>query len=96
MSSTRGRVVIGALATVLIAGVGPTMAFQAEVHRYYESMKDICRTGVTPEMTALWAQAVRAMDAARYGGGQGNNFAGVKSPTDTWLDCFQGPGDGKE
>lgn len=96
MSSTCGRVVIGALATVLIAGVGPTMAFQAEVQRYYESMKDICRTGVTPEMTALWAQAVRAMDAARYGGGQDNNFAGVKSPTDSWLDCFQGPGDGKE
>jgi hypothetical protein len=91
MSSTRGLVVVGALATVLIAG-GPTMAFQVEVQRYYESTKDICRTGVTPEMTALWVQAVRAMDAAR----QANNFAGIKSPTDTWLDCFQSPGDGKE
>ena len=97
MTSTRGLAVIGALAAVLAAGVGPTMAFQAELQRYYDSMRDICRTGVTSQMTAAWMQAVRAMDAARYGGGRdGNNFSGIKSPTDTWLDCFQAPGDGKE
>jgi hypothetical protein len=96
MTSTRGLAVIGVLAAVLAAGVGPTMAFQAELQRYYDSMRDICRTGVTSQMTAAWMQAVRAMDAARYGGGRDGNFAGIKSPTDTWLDCFQSPGDGKE
>jgi hypothetical protein len=83
---------IVACVVVLLAWVGPTMANQTEVQRYYESMKNICRTGVMPEMTAAWLQARQAMDAAR----DGNNFAGLKSPTETWLDCFQSPGDGKE
>ena len=77
---------------VVLACVGPTMAFQTEIRQYYDSMKDICRTGVTPEMTLAWIRARQAMDAAR----QSSNFAGLKSPTDTWLDCFQSPGDGKE
>ena len=82
---------------MLFTTAGPTVAFQAEVQRYYESMKDICRTGVTPQMTAAWGQAQQALDTARYGGGRdGNNFAGIKSPTDAWLDCFQSPGDGKQ
>jgi hypothetical protein len=82
---------------MLCATAGPTMAFQFEVQAYYESMKDICRTGVTPEMTAAWTRARDALDAARYGGGRdGINFAGIKSPADTWLDCFQSPGDGKQ
>jgi hypothetical protein len=55
-------------------------------------MKDICRTGPLPDMTATWLRARQAMDAAR----ESNNFAGLKSPTDAWLDCFQSPGDGKE
>jgi hypothetical protein len=87
----RLRAIVGGVVVVL-AGVGPTMAYQTEVQRYYESMKDICRTGVMPEMAAAWLQASQAMDAAR----DRNNFAGLKSPTDTWLDCFQSPGDGKE
>jgi hypothetical protein len=82
---------------MLFATVGPTMAAQGEVQEYYESMKDICRTGVTPQMTAAWTRARDALDAARYGGGRdGNNFAGIKSPADMWLDCFQSPGDGKQ
>ena len=84
-----------AILVMLLAGAGTTIAFQTEVQRYYDSMKDICRTGVTPAMTAAWIQARQAVDTARYGGGRDGNFAGLKSPTDTWLDCFQSPGDGK-
>jgi hypothetical protein len=48
-------------------------------------------------MTAAWTRALHALDAARYGGGRdGNNFAGIRSPADTWVDCFQSPGDGKQ
>jgi hypothetical protein len=47
-------------------------------------------------MTAAWVRAVRALDAARYGGGRDGDFAGIKNPTAAWLDCFQAPGDGKE
>jgi hypothetical protein len=91
----RLRTIAAALVSML-AGVGPTMALQSEVQQYYDSMKDICRTGVTPEMTAGWKRAQEALDRARDGAGRnGNNFAGIKSPTDTWLDCFQSPGDGK-
>ena len=97
MTSRRRFRTICAGVAVLLAGAGPTIAFQTEIQRYYESMKDICRTGVTPQMTAAWGQASQAIEAARYGGGRdGNNFAGIKSPTDTWLDCFQSPGDGKQ
>jgi hypothetical protein len=78
--------------SMLVAWVGPTIAQQSAIQHYYESMKDICRTGVLPEMTALWLKARQEMEATR----ERNNFAGLKSPTDTWLDCFQSPGDGKE
>jgi hypothetical protein len=78
--------------SMLVAGVGPTIAEQGAIQHYYESMKDICRTGVLPELTALWLKAQQEMTASR----QSNNFAGLKSPTDSWLDCFQSPGDGKE
>ena len=82
---------------LLLASVGPTMAVQPELQEYYESMNDICRTGVTPRITSAWVRAQAALDAARYGGGRdGTNFAGIKSPADTWLDCFQSPGDGKQ
>jgi hypothetical protein len=97
MTSRVGFRAVCTLIVMLLAAAGPTMAYQTEVQRYYESMKDICRTGVTPEMTAAWSQARLALDTARYGGGRdGSNFAGIKSPTDAWLDCFQSPGDGKE
>ena len=82
---------------LLFAAVGPTMAVPTELQEYYESMKDICRSGVTPQMTAAWSRAQHALDTARYGGGRdGTNFAGIRSPADTWLDCFQSPGDGKQ
>jgi hypothetical protein len=83
---------IAACISMLVSGVGPTIAEQGAIQHYYESMKDICRTGVLPEMTALWLKARQEMEASR----QSNNFAGLKRPTDTWLDCFQSPGDGKE
>jgi hypothetical protein len=91
-----GRRTICALVVLVLVQAGPTIAYQTEVQRYYDSMRDICRTGVTPAMTAAWVQAREALGAARYGGGRDNNFAGIKTPTDTWLDCFQSPGDGKE
>ena len=85
--------VLGALQ---LAAVGPTDAFQDEIKRYYDSAKSICRTGVTAEMTSAYEQARQAMDRARADGGRdGNNFAGIKMPSELWLDCFQSPGDGK-
>ena len=96
MTARRCRRMIGAFAVLLLAAVGPAMAFETEVQRYYESTRDICRTGVTPAMTAAWMLAVRALDAARYGGGRDGNFAGIKNPTAAWLDCFQAPSEGKE
>jgi hypothetical protein len=93
----RRGLTVGVLVVTLAAGPGPAPAFETEVQRYYEAMTDICRTGVTPAMIAAWVRARRALEAARYGGGRdGTNFGGIKSPEDTWLDCLQSPGDGKE
>jgi len=87
---------MGVLGALQLAVVGPTDAFQDELRRYYDSAGGICRTGVTAEITAAYEQARQAMDRARAAGAFGvNNFAGVKTPSELWLDCFQSPGDGK-
>ena len=86
--------IVGA-ALCLVAG-SPSAAFQTELSRYYEATRDICRTGVTPAITAAYEQARLTLDRARPTGGlQDGNFAGLKSPAEMWLDCFQSPGDGK-
>jgi hypothetical protein len=87
-------VIIGVVLGLAMAG--PTGAYQAELSRYYESTRDICRTGVTPAITSAYEEARRALDRARSSGGrQDGNFAGLKTPAELWLDCLQSPGDGK-
>jgi hypothetical protein len=93
----RSQVYAAILGAVLcLVAVDPIAAFQAELSRYYEATRDICRTGVTPAITSAYEQARLALDRARPTGGlQDGNFAGLKSPAEMWLDCFQSPGDGK-
>jgi hypothetical protein len=86
---------ICALGVLHALAVGPTEAYVTEVTRYYESARDICRTGVTPPISAAHEQARQAMEQARATGALNGNFAGIKSPTELWLDCLQSPGDGK-
>jgi hypothetical protein len=74
---------------------GPTEALQAELSRYYDSVKHVCRTGVTAEMTAAYEAARQALERARLAGALHGSFAGVKAPPEAWLDCMQSPGDGK-
>jgi hypothetical protein len=78
-----------------LAAVSPTEAFQVELARYYDSVKHVCSTGVTPEMTSAYEAARQAMDRAGRAGALSGNFAGVKAPPEAWLDCVQSPGDGK-
>lgn len=97
MAVKQRRRTVCALLVAVAAAAGPTVAVRTDVQRYYDSMTDICRTGVTPAITAAWVRARQALEAARYGGGRdGVNFAGIKSPVDSWLDCVQSPGDGKQ
>jgi hypothetical protein len=84
-----------ALMVVQLAAAGPTEALQAELTRYYDSVKHVCATGVTAEMTAAYEAAVQALERARQAGVLRGNFAGVKAPPEAWLDCVQSPGDGK-
>ena len=87
---------VGVLAALQLAAVGPADALPDEIGRYYDSAKSICRTGVTAEMMSAYEQARQAMERARAAGGLGaNNFAGIKTPIELWLDCVQSPGDGK-
>jgi hypothetical protein len=84
-----------ALVALQLAGIGPAEALQAELTRYYDSVKHVCTTGVTPEMTAAYEVARQALERARQAGALAGNFAGVKAPPEAWLDCLQAPGDGK-
>jgi hypothetical protein len=83
-------------AALCLMAARPAAALQAELERYYAASRGICRTGVTAAISAAYEEARRALERARPGGGlQDGNFAGLKSPTELWLDCFQSPGDGK-
>jgi len=84
-----------ALVLGLLAAAAPAAAFQAEVARYHDAVRDICQTGITPAIAAAYEQARQAVERARYGSGRDNNFWGLKSPEGFWLDCFQSPSDGK-
>ncbi len=63
--------------------------FAQEVRAYQEATVRVCETGVTPEMRRLYVAAQHALDHARYGGGTGSNFFGLKSPEDLYQACFQ-------
>ena len=63
-----------------------------EVRVYQEAASRICQTKVTPELERLYAEAVRALDQARYGRGTGSNFFGLRSPEELHRDCVQSPG----
>ena len=83
---------MGVLGALQLVAVGPTDAFQDDLRRYYDSATSICRTGVTPEIEATYERARQAMDQARAAGKiEANNFAGVKTPPQLWLDCVRGP-----
>jgi hypothetical protein len=83
-------------AALCLVAADRAAAYPAELSRYYEATRDICRTGVTPVIVSAYEQARLALDRARSSAGaRDGNFAGVKSPADVWLDCFQSPGDGK-
>jgi hypothetical protein len=84
-----------AVALMLAAAVGPVAAFEAEVQRYHDLMAHVCRTGITPRLVAAYEQARLAVEKAQYGGGRSNNFWGLKTPEQAWLDCVQSP-DGRE
>jgi hypothetical protein len=84
------------VAVLCVAGVGQAEALEAELSRYYGVMKDICRTGVTPAIASAYDEALRAVERARAAGVIAGNFAGLKNPEQTWLDCVQSPGDGKQ
>jgi hypothetical protein len=83
------------LTLAAVAMAAPVEALQADLARYYDSVKDVCRTGVTTEMISAYDRAHRALEQARPSSTPGSNFAGLKAPEQFWLDCVQSPGDGK-
>jgi hypothetical protein len=86
---------LGAFALALLITAAPLAAAEDDLGRYREAVRDICRIGVTPEITAAWERARQAASRAPSGGGGASDFAGIKTPEGFWLDCFQSPGDGK-
>lgn len=64
-----------------------------EAQRYLKALERVCDDRVTPELVRLHQEAVKALDAAKYGGGRNSNFWGVRTPEHAWQDCFQAGGD---
>ena len=70
------------------AAPAPSVAgFEDSLARYRRAVAYVCWRGLTPELQRLWEDAVRALDAAQYGGGRGGDFAGVTRPEHAWADC---------
>jgi hypothetical protein len=92
------RIVFG-LAGIALAGVLAPAAAAAPQHyagalqAYQAAVDRICQTGVTPEMERLYAELVRALEAAGYGAGRGSNFGGPRTPEQAFLECVQSPSD---
>ncbi len=78
------------LALSLLAAAVPASAFEAELEAYRQTVRGICRTGVTAEITRLYGEAVKAVDLARAASRVPANFAGPRPPEVAYLDCFQG------
>jgi hypothetical protein len=77
---------------VMLAANGATSVNPPELGKYWDGLKRICVTGITPELTRLYNDAVRAMNTVGQGGGRSSNFAGVRTPEHAYGDCFQSPG----
>jgi hypothetical protein len=85
------RILVLTAITVLAAN-GATPVTPPELAKYWDGLKRICQTGITPELVNRYDDAVRAMNAAGQGGGRNSNFAGVRPPERAYGDCFQSPG----
>lgn len=81
-------------ARVALAASHTGEAVPVEAQRYLQALERICETQViTPELVRLHQEAVKAVDATKYGGGRGSNFWGVRTPQHAYIDCFQAGGD---
>jgi len=81
-----------ALVLLTTGSASPAPAFQPELRRYYDLLRNVCLTGVTPQITAAYEQARVAVERAQYGSGREGNFWGVRTPEHFYQDCFQSPG----
>ncbi len=70
--------------------VNPDAPFAAQLEAYRQALTQVCHTGVTPELIALYEAVLRAADRAEYGAGRGSNFGGPRPPQFADQDCFQG------
>jgi hypothetical protein len=65
---------------------------QEAVLAYQRAIAQVCQKKVTAEMTRLYQEALKEMQATRYGQGQDSNFFGLRSPERAYNDCVQAPG----
>ena len=87
-------VLIGVFATVL-ALLSPASAvtpYEAQLAAYQRALNSICHTGVTAEHVRLYEALIKAVEEAKYGGGQGSNFWGPRTPESAYRNCFPSPG----
>lgn len=92
-SITRKSTALALASLLLVLAASTAAADEDAVAAYRRAIDRICYTGVTPELERLHAAAVKALDAAGYGGGRGSNFGGMRTPEQAYLDCVQAPGD---
>src|SRR5262245_37807346 len=64
------------------------------VARYTFAITNVCETGVTQELVALYYAVDKVWSAQPTGSGRGSNFGGARDPYMAWWACFQSPGAG--
>ena len=80
------------VAAVLVTALGSAAAAQEAVLAYQRAIAQVCQKKVTAEMTRLYQEALKEMQATRYGQGENSNFFGLRSPERAYNDCVQAPG----
>jgi len=68
------------------------VAHQRAIASYQRAVAQVCEKNVTVEMTRLYQEALKEMQATRYGQGHDSNFFGLRSPERAYNDCVQSPG----
>lgn len=81
-------------AAMLVTALPSAVPAQEAVLAYQRAIAQVCQKKITAEMTRLYQEALKEMQATRYGRGENSNFFGLRSPERALQRLRTSPGHG--